>query len=568
MRAHDAPMSTQPHPPSSPRHGGRRRTATDPRPSGAVPSRRARLGLAALGALALAASTALCPSAPASAQAKGSTLFTALGETQTATIPDGALGAYFLVDGGGGGGGYDGLGPLKSGGSGASVTGTLLLEPDDVLTIDVGSQGVSASVPIGNPAPAWGGDAPGGTSYGSDSTVGGGGGGASSVLLNGEYQFVAGGGGGGGGDGTLGGIDAGGAGGVGGANGTGSSGKDGSGPGHGHGGAVGGESGMAGGAGAPEHDKAGPGGGGGGGWKGGSGGTGGGTGGGGGGGGGAGSSYLGPAVLSGGSIFTAPQPADGQVLITWIFSPVCLEASDQMVSAAAPTQFALPCSFQGVPGTEITFTPAEHGSLSIVDVANGTVEYTPLEDGWVGTDQFSYEITNANGASTTGAIAILTQGTWPETQVSSSTASPGDEVDVTASGLKPGEKVKVQLRSEPVLLTEGQADDAGEVHATVTIPDDAEAGDHHIEVLGEESGSRLTPITVTADKGTTDAAKDSATDSTTSDGTTPWGAIALAGLLVAAIGAGVALAVRSRGRSAAAANDPEAVTDATQSSER
>jgi len=418
-----------------------------PPPAPRVPRRSVRrLGIAALGAVVVTASAVFFPSAPVSAQVNGSTLFTALGETQTATIPDGALGAYFLINGGGGGQGYNGEGKPSSGGAAASVTGTLLLSPDDVLTIDVGSQGASNSTPASNPAPAWGGDAPGGTSYGSDTTVGGGGGGASSVQLNGEYQFVAGGGGGGGGSGTLGGIDAGGAGGVAGGNGTGTNGKDGSGPGHGHGGTFGGESTMAGGAGAPEHHDAGPGGGGGGGWKGGNGGTGGGTGGGGGGGGGAGSSYLGSAVLQGGTITNASESADGEVVINWIFSPVCLEAGDQVVSATEPTQFALPCSFQGVPGAGITFGPAEHGALSVVDAADGTVEYTPLVDGWVGDDQFSYEITNANGATATGSISLLLQGTWSEPQLSSPTASPGDQVDVTASDLKPGEKVQRDCR--------------------------------------------------------------------------------------------------------------------------
>ncbi len=487
----------------------------------------------------MSASTVFCSSVPVAAQASGSTLFTALGETQTATVPAGALGAYFLVDGGGGGKGYNGLGEAKPGGAGASVTGTLLLEPNDVLTINVGSQGVSASIPTENPAPAWGGDAPGGTSYGSDSTVGGGGGGASSVLLNGDYQFVAGGGGGAGGSGTLGGIDAGGDGGVAGGNGTGTNGKDGSGPGHGHGGAFGGESGMAGGAGAPEHDKAGPGGGGGGGWKGGNGGTGGGTGGGGGGGGGAGSSYLGPAVMQGGTITTAPEAADGQVVINWIFSPVCLQAFTQTVSATQPTQFPLPCSFQGVPGTEITFTPAEHGALSVVDAADGTVEYTPLQDGWTGTDQFSYTITNANGATATGSIGTLNQGNWAQPRLSSSTASPGGHVTVTASGLHPGEKVQLRLHSDPVLLTNGQADADGNLHATVTIPRDTDLGDHHIEVLGEKTGSRLVPITISSATGTT---KDSGRDRT------PWGAIALVGgLAVLAIGV-VALVTRSKRR--------------------
>lgn len=223
---------------------------------------------------------------------------------------------------------------------------------------------------------------------------------------------------------------------------------------------------------------------------------------------------------------------------------MCLESSDQTVSSTEPTQFALPCSFQGVPGTQITFGPAQHGALSVVDAADGTVEYTPLQDGWVGPDQFSYEITNANGASTTGSIAVLTQGDWAPPQLSSTTASPGGQVGVTASGLTPGEKVQVVLHSDPVLLESVRADGDGEVHATVTIPEDAPLGDHHIEVLGETSGSRLVPIALTKASGT--GATGTATGGTDRD-STPWGAIALVGgVAVLAIGAIAALATRRK----------------------
>ena len=490
------------------------------------------LGVAALVCLAFASVSALGTStAVAAAQDNDSTLFTALGETQSATVPDGALGAFFLVEGGGGKG-YNGLGAPSSGGAGASLTGTVLLQPDDVLTINVGSQGVSNQLSAGNPAPAWGGDGPGGTSYGNGKTVGGGGGGASSVLLNGDVQLMAGGGGGGGGSGTLGGIDAGG-GGTGGADGTGSSGGGGSGPGHGKGGGWGAESGMAGGAGAPEHDDAGPGGGGGGGWKGGSGGTGGGTGGGGGGGGGAGASYLGSAVLDG-TIDTASQTADGQVVVTWIYSPVCLDTFTQTVSASEATQFPLPCFFQGVPGTQITFGIGQHGTPSVIDAATGTVEYTPYQDGWTGTDQFSYTLTNANGATATGMIYTLNQGNWAQPRLGTSQAGPGDPVVVTASGLQPNEKVQLELRSDKVHLATIHADGNGKVHAKVEIPDNAKTGSHHIALVGEKSGLHTAPITITYPK--------------PAGSGTPWGGIALGVVLGAVLVTivGAALAVRRR----------------------
>ncbi len=487
-----------------------------------------RLGAAALGSLALVVSSGLGPSTPVDAQVPGSVLLTAIGESQTVTVPAGTLGANIVVDGGGGNQGYDGLGEPSSGGAGAQVTATLLLEANDVLTINVGSQPQSYAVSTQNPPPAWGGDAPGGTSDGNGTTVGGGGGGASSVLLNGEYQIMAGGGGGGGGSGTLGGIDAGGNGGTGGADGTGSSGSDGSGPGHGNGGAWGGESGMAGGAGAPEHHDGGPGGGGGGGWNGGTGGGGGSTGGGGGGGGGAGASYVGPGTLDS-TVETAPEVANGQVLITWIQSAVCIDTFAQTVSAFDPTQFTLPCFFQGVPGTDIEFGPAQYGTPSVVDVADGTVEYTPNQPGWIGSDEFTFTLTNANGAEANGTVEIQTQADDVQTKLSTPQARPGDTIDVTASGLKPNEKVQVRLHSDPVLLTDAQADGDGTLHATVTIPEEAALGDHHIEVLGDKSGSHRSPIALV--------------DSTTAS--SPWGLIALA-LGVAVLGIVAVLVTRRR----------------------
>jgi len=498
------------------------------RPGRSAPGHLRQLGAAALATLALGLVAGLSPSKPADAQVPGSVLFTALGETQSVTVPSGVLGAYVVVDGGGGGQGYDGLGSPSSGGAGAEVTGTLLLQAGDVLTVDVGSQGQDDTVnPTQNPAPAWGGDAPGGTSYGSDTTVGGGGGGASSVLLSGDYQLMAGGGGGGGGSGTLGGIDKGGNGGAGGTDGIGSNGGNGSGPGHGDGGKTGSQSGKAGGAGGPEHHDAGPGGGGGGGWEGGAGGGGGSTGGGGGGGGGAGDSYIGGSAVLDGTIDTASEAADGMVNITWIYSPVCIVNFAQSVSAFDPTQLTLPCFFQGVPGTEITFGIAEHGTLSVVDAATGTIEYTPDQQGWVGADQFTFTVTNANGAVATGSVQVLSQTDGVRTTLSTSQASPGDQVDVKASGLKPNEKVQVELHSTPTQLATLRADSKGNVHTTVQIPAKAPIGAHQIALRGATSGLHTSPIVVTG-------------SATTSTGT-PWGVIALSAMLgaaaVAAIGA-------------------------------
>jgi hypothetical protein len=291
---------------------------------------------------------------------------------------------------------------------------------------------------------------------------------------------------------------------------------------------------MAGGPGGPQHHDAGPGGGGGGGWAGGNGGTGGSTGGGGGGGGGAGSSYVGAQTVNT-NIVTDPSSSDGQVQITWIRSAICTLGFETAVSAFDATQFTLPCNFQGVPGTGITFESAAQGTLSVVDAATGVVEYTPSNPGYVGTDQFSFTVTNANNEHITATMTVnLEPSSAVQTSVGSSQASPGDQVDVSGSGLQPGENVQVNLHSTPTLLTEAQADSNGSVHVTVSIPDEAELGQHHIEILGEQSGSHKAPITLIA-------------PAPSSGHGTPWGGIALGTALgAAAIGAAGVVITRRR----------------------
>jgi hypothetical protein len=151
--AHDSTMINAPQFPRSATAVNHRTKSAAVRPSSARPFHVRLLGVAALVCLAFASVSALGAStAVAAAQDNDSTLFTALGETQSATVPDGALGAFFLVEGGGGGKRYNGLGAPSSGGAGASLTGTVLLQPDDVLTINVGSQGVSNQLSAGNPS--------------------------------------------------------------------------------------------------------------------------------------------------------------------------------------------------------------------------------------------------------------------------------------------------------------------------------------------------------------------------------------------------------------------------------
>jgi LPXTG-motif cell wall-anchored protein len=79
------------------------------------------------------------------------------------------------------------------------------------------------------------------------------------------------------------------------------------------------------------------------------------------------------------------------------------------------------------------------------------------------------------------------------------TAAPGSSVAVTGEGFAVGEPVDITLHSTPVLLSTVNADGAGRVRTTVTIPADTEPGQHELILSGHYSGNTVSiPITVTA----------------------------------------------------------------------
>jgi hypothetical protein len=71
------------------------------------------------------------------------------------------------------------------------------------------------------------------------------------------------------------------------------------------------------------------------------------------------------------------------------------------------------------------------------------------------------------------------------------------------------------------------------VHVTVNIPEEAELGQHHIEILGEHSGSHQTPISLIAPP-------------PASNSGTPWGVITIAVLGAAVVGASGVVITRRR----------------------
>lgn len=127
------------------------------------------------------------------------------------TVPAGIYSIGISVQGAGGGVGGSDTYPGSPGGTGQIVVGNIDVNPDDILSICVGSagapgygsawnigggQGPGGASPNGFDGGSGGAAGPGGTSGG-----GGGGGAASTISVNGTITVVAGGGGGGGGGG-------------------------------------------------------------------------------------------------------------------------------------------------------------------------------------------------------------------------------------------------------------------------------------------------------------------------------------------------------------------------------
>jgi hypothetical protein len=90
-------------------------------------------------------------------------------------------------------------------------------------------------------------------------------------------------------------------------------------------------------------------------------------------------------------------------------------------------------------------------------------------------------------------------GRIPAVTVSQSQVAPGDSIRVSVDGFSPGEQVRIELHSTPVLLGTVTAGADGTANSTVTIPADTEAGQHMITVVGVTCGIQAAiPITVVA----------------------------------------------------------------------
>ncbi|UCR88364.1 carboxypeptidase-like regulatory domain-containing protein [Mycetocola spongiae] len=140
----------------------------------------------------------------------------------------------------------------------------------------------------------------------------------------------------------------------------------------------------------------------------------------------------------------------------------------------------------------------------------------------------------------------------PETtlalELGSDSVLPGAELALTGSGFAAGEEIAIWLHSTPVVLATVTADPAGAVATTVTIPADAAAGAHRVELRGVTSGSVFAALTVADPAGSNpagalpEAAKPAPGLASTGSDMLPAAALAL--LLLAA---GTVFTVRRRG---------------------
>ncbi|HVT78762.1 MAG TPA: hypothetical protein VHD87_17105 [Acidimicrobiales bacterium] len=94
--------------------------------------------------------------------------------------------------------------------------------------------------------------------------------------------------------------------------------------------------------------------------------------------------------------------------------------------------------------------------------------------------------------------------------LSSSNVQPGGTMTVSGGGFATGEKVRVTVASDPVIVGEPLADTAGFASQSFVLPSSVGAGSHTITLTGETSGVTVSaPLTVTV------AAAAAATTSTT-----------------------------------------------------
>ncbi|WP_411699188.1 phosphatase PAP2 family protein [Conyzicola sp.] len=210
-----------------------------------------------------------------------------------------------------------------------------------------------------------------------------------------------------------------------------------------------------------------------------------------------------------------------------------------------------------VAGEVLTVTPGTWGPAPVTLAYQWFRGSTPID----GATRAEYSATAADvGQVLTATVTGSKTGFAPQTRaattagavvaalsISDSSVKAGDPISVSGKGFTPGETVRIELRSTPVVIGTVTADQRGAFSARVFIPADAVGGAHTIVAIGSESAITVSvAINVTALAVTpiSAAARAAAGVLASTGGTLPFAVLYSAlGLLV--LGAG-ALVVRAR----------------------
>ncbi|WP_022891047.1 family 78 glycoside hydrolase catalytic domain [Agromyces subbeticus] len=215
--------------------------------------------------------------------------------------------------------------------------------------------------------------------------------------------------------------------------------------------------------------------------------------------------------------YTAPVPVDdGVTLFEYRVSDKAGNASVQgdvtvRADGEAPTVSPVELSAQRL--LTLGGSDAASGITLIEYAADGADEWTgyagPVTIG-THSQELRVRVTDGAGHRSEELAVVLVGGT-----ISADAVKPGDTVGVTGAGFAPGETVRIELHSDPVLLDSVVVDEAGTFAATVTVPTTSALGAHEIVLLGSESGSDVRfALSVTANGVAPGAGSDTGAGST------------------------------------------------------
>ena len=102
------------------------------------------------------------------------------------------------------------------------------------------------------------------------------------------------------------------------------------------------------------------------------------------------------------------------------------------------------------------------------------------------------------GFGTSGAVAATNTTAKPEITVDPTSAHGGDDVNVSGTGLAPGQ---VELRLASEILSPANADDDGDLSTIIKLPDELEAGQYRLTAQDSQHSKATTNLTIMDGKG-------------------------------------------------------------------